>query len=72
MIVYGGDGRLLMPNISRPAEFVDHVVLWGVKYLQVVIRYIMTTYGEWIGSNVLRRLLISKNVEVSDTGFEPS
>ena len=33
VIVSGGDGRLLMPHISPPAEFVDHVVLRGLSII---------------------------------------
>ena len=33
VIVSGGDGSLLMPHITSPAELVDHVVLRGLSYL---------------------------------------
>ena len=33
VIVSGGDGRLLMPHISPPAEFVDHIVLRALSLI---------------------------------------
>jgi type III pantothenate kinase len=33
VIVSGGDGRLLMPHIPQPAEFVNHVVLHGLSLI---------------------------------------
>ena len=33
VVVSGGDGSLLMPHIAQPAEFVNHVVLYGLSLI---------------------------------------
>jgi type III pantothenate kinase len=33
VIVSGGDGRLLMPHIAKPAQLVEHLVLRGLSHL---------------------------------------